>query len=147
MARHEKSAGAVIFYLSDKPMYLLLKYPTYWGFAKGIIEEGEQIEDTVRREVEEETSLDNIKILQGFIQKQTWFYRLQGELINKEALYLLAQIDINDKDKVKISSEHENFSWCNLPEALEKMKLKANKEMLIKAEEFIKEKNKQKTLI
>ena len=55
----EKSAGAVIFRMENgEPYYLLLRYYSgHWEFAKGHIEEGESNEETVKREIEEETGI------------------------------------------------------------------------------------------
>jgi len=63
-AKQEKSAGAVVFYLNKEnlPVFLLLQNTlkkTYWEFPKGKIEENEDIEETVKREIEEETGLKN----------------------------------------------------------------------------------------
>jgi 8-oxo-dGTP pyrophosphatase MutT (NUDIX family) len=146
--RHEVSAGAVIFYLEkDEPVFLLLKYPTYWGFAKGIIEENESIEETARREVEEETGFRNLEIIPGFNFMQEWFYRFNGELISKKATFLMARVDKENSRKVKLSQEHEAFEWLTFEEAMKKMKIKNNKEMLTKAYNFIKSGEIQKKLI
>ena len=150
MAKHEKSAGAVIYYLeNNKPKFLILQNTlkkTYWEFPKGKIEKNENIEDTVKREVEEETGLKNIEIIPGFKETLTWFFKLRGELIKKEAVYLLLKIPQTDKDKVEISSEHEKFSWMAIEEAMEKVNIKANRELVGKAYEFILEYEKQKKL-
>ena len=146
-AKKEKSAGAVIYYTEEKePKFLLLKYKTYWGFAKGIIEAGESIEETVGREVKEETGLDNLKIMPGFRYVQTWFYRFEGGLVRKEAIFLLIKVTENEAENVKISFEHEDFRWLNYEDALNQMKIKNNKEMLKKAYDFIKEHEMQKRL-
>jgi len=145
--KHEESAGAVIFYLDGKePIFLLLKYPTYWGFAKGIIEKGESVEETAKREVEEETSFNELEILPGFEFVQEWFYRFNGELIQKKATFLLAKAKKEQAKDVKLSQEHEAFEWLSYENAIEKMKIKNNKEMLKKASEFIKKHETQKKL-
>jgi len=51
-----------------------------------------------------------------------------------------------EAEKVKISFEHEEFAWLTFSEAIEKMKIKSNKEMLRKAYEFIFKFEKQKTI-
>jgi len=145
--KYEESAGIIVFYLDGKePKFLLLKYPTYWGFAKGIIEKGESIEETAEREVEEETGFKDLEILPGFTFVQEWFYRFKGELIKKKATFLLGKIKKEDAEKVRLSQEHEDFSWNSYEDAIEKMKIKNNKDMLTKSYEFIKGSGKQKKL-
>ena len=138
--RYEESAGAIIFYLeNNEPIFLLLKYPSYWGFAKGLIEKGEDIEKTTRREVEEETGLKDIEILPGFSFVQEWFYRFEGKLVKKKATFLLARVDPKVKETIKLSYEHEAFEWNNFEEAIKKMRIKNNRDMLTSAYNFIKE--------
>lgn len=144
--KHEKSAGAVIFYIDKEPVFLFLKYTRYWGFARGWIEAGESEEKAAIREVKEETSL-NVKLIPGFKYDQRWFFRFNGEIISKEALFFLAEVSKEEASKVKISDEHEDFAWKNYEDALKIMKIKQNKEMLKKAYEFIKEYRKQRKLI
>jgi len=141
--KKEQSAGAVIYYFDEVPCFLLLKYKTYWGFAKGLIEENESEKDTALREIKEETGLENFDIVPGFEEKQNWFFRWEGKLVNKEAVYFLIRVKREEKDRVKISFEHEDFKWVAKEEALKLMKIKANKEMLEKAYKFIQEYEKQ----
>jgi len=146
---YQKSAGAVVYYWNEKPYFLLLRNTlktTYWEFTKGIIEKDEEIEGTVKREIEEETDLKNVEIISGFKHKLEWFFKFKGRLIKKEAVYLLVKIPEEDKDKVRINYEHEFFSWWDFEKALENLKGKNNKEMLTRAEKFIKEYEKQKKL-
>jgi len=144
---YQKSAGFIVYYLDDKKIkFLLLKYSNYWGFVKGLIEKDEDERKTAMRELEEETGIKKVKMISGFKQKQKWFFKLKGKLIKKEAVFFLAKVSGEDAQKVKISFEHEDFAWLTLDKALKKMKIKANKEMLMKAEEFIKEYEKQKKL-
>lgn len=145
--KREKSAGAIIYYNAGKePKFLLLKYKTYWGFAKGIIEPEESIEETARREIREETGLGNLEIIPGFRHVQRWFFRAEGALVSKEAVFLLAKAAEEQSKYVKISFEHEDFAWLGYEEALKYIKIKNNKEMLQKAEEFIKKHEIQKRL-
>ena len=132
------SAGAIIFYMEDgKPLYLLLKYTSYWGFAKGMIEKGEKSIDTAFREIGEEAGLkkENLQIIEGFKEKQGWFFQGDEGLVRKQATFFLAK---SNTKEVKISGEHEDFKWLPLNEALEIMKIKPNKELLIKADNFLK---------
>jgi len=142
-----KSAGAVIYYNdSGKIYFLLLKYPTYWGFAKGWIEENESEEQTAVREIEEETGLKDVKIIPGFRHEQRWMFRFEGRMINRYAAYFLVKVSKDDAGKTKISDEHEDFAWLVYEDAIKKMRVKQNKEMLANALEFVKNIEKQKKL-
>ncbi len=144
---YQKSAGFIIYYQDKEPKFLLLKYPSYWGFVKGLIEKNENFEKAAKRELEEETGIKNIEIIPGFEHKQEWFFRLNEKTVKKEAVFFLARITKEEADNVKISFEHEDFAWLSYEKALEKLKIKNNREMLEKANEFVLEYKKQKKLI
>jgi len=145
MTKFEKSAGAIIFRTEGNNIfYLLLRYPSYWGFAKGNIEEKENEEQTTIREIKEETGLDDIVLLKGFKEKIAWFYRMNNELRRKEAIYFLAETKTKE---IKISKEHDDFKWLSYEDTLKLIKIKSNKQLMEKADKFIKEHLKQKTLL
>jgi len=143
MVEYQKSAGVLVYCDDNGIKFLLLKYKTYWGFVKGLIEGGEGVVDAAVRELGEETGIKNVKIIPGFEKKQEWFFRAEGKLVRKKAIYFLVKVSKEAADKVKISHEHEEFAWLSYDDAIEKMKIKANKELLKKAYDFIKEYEKQ----
>jgi len=142
----EKSAGLIVFYLEKhkekhkekEPRFLLLKYPTYWGFVKGLIEKGESSEETALREAKEEANINKIKIIEGFKETLSYIFKLHGKFIRKYVVFYLGEIDEDEARKVKVSWEHQGFKWCSLDEALLLTKHKNDKEMLKKANNFIK---------
>jgi len=142
----EKSAGAIIFRMENGvPHYLLLHYPSgHWEFAKGHIEKGESFQQTIYREVLEETGIKDLKIIPGFKQYAKYFfkknYNLKGEAkkkapwVFKLVLFLIAETKQSD---VKISKEHKGFLWLPIEQAIKKTTYKNAKELLKKANEFI----------
>ena len=82
----EKSAGAVVFRKeNNRTYYLLLHYEAgHWDFPKGHIEKDEKEEDTVKREVTEETGIEDIKIIEGFKEWIKYFYRKTYDLNEDE---------------------------------------------------------------
>jgi len=143
----EKSAGVILFYIKDgEPHFLLLEYPTYWGFIRGKIEKNEKVEETIKREAQEEANLSKMSILDGFKDTQGWFYRLKGKLIRKFAVYFLAEINKEEAKKTRVSFEHKSFKFLKLKDALKIMRIKNERAMLEKAAAFIKEYKKQKRL-
>lgn len=149
MTREEKSAGIILYYMDEEektPHFILLKYPRYWGFAKGLIEEGETELETAFRETIEETGISGFKIVNGFQHKQKWFFKWEGELVNKEAIFFLAKTTKQEAEKTRISNEHEGFEWLTLEKAIEKMRIGNNIKMLKEAYNFIIDNEKQKKL-
>lgn len=131
----EISAGAVVFRKEDgKIKFLLLKYPSYWGFVKGNIEQNESVKETVLRELEEETGIKDGVLIEGFKEENKYTYRREGKLVFKIVIFLL--LETNTKE-IKISFEHEDFKWCDYEEALEIVGYKNSKDLLEKAMEFI----------
>ena len=98
----ERSAGAILFNdVGSARKYLLLKYPAgHWDFPKGNVEKGESEGQTVLREVNEETGLDEVKLIDGFRRKIEYFYRRENKSVHKEVVFLLAE---TNKDEVKLS--------------------------------------------
>lgn len=147
----EKSAGAIIFRKeSDNIYYLLLHYASgHWEFPKGHIEKGESEEETVGREIFEETGINDIKILSGFKKYIKYFFRQyptkvpllrdnltgpsespqNGISLGKEnrpwVFKLVTFFVAETKNKeVKISSEHTGFVWLPIDEAIKKQHLR-----------------------
>ena len=131
----EKSAGAVVF-RKEKGIiyYLLLQEVNYWGFSKGIIEKGEELKETVKREVEEETGIRDIDLVPGFKESIKYFYRRGGKTIFKTVIFYLAETKTKE---IKLSFEHIGFDWLLYEEALDRLTYKNAKDILKKANNFI----------
>lgn len=161
----EFSAGAVIFNKNEKIEYLILKYKAkHWDFPKGHIEKGESYEETIRREVKEETGLADIEFLNGFKKSIRFFFRQYPDKINKDfkkkekqdtketknsktgakkekqpwvfkmVTFYIAKSKLKN---VKLSWEHQDFAWLPYELAVKKITHKSSKELLSEANEFI----------
>jgi len=131
----EISAGAIIFRKEDTLEYLLLHYQSgHWDFPKGNIEKGEKLEETVRREMKEETGIEDIEFLPDFKESIKYFYKLEGKNIFKIVTFFLAETKTKE---VKISWEHIGFQWLPYQEAIEQLTFKNAKEILKKANNFL----------
>jgi len=132
----EKSAGAIIFRKEKgKIFYLLLHYEAgHWDFPKGHIEKGETIDQTARREIEEETGIKDIKFVKGFKEWIKYFYKSKNGNVMKIVTYLLAE---TKQKEVKISFEHIGFKWLLYEQALEQLTFKNSKEILKKVHYYL----------
>jgi 8-oxo-dGTP pyrophosphatase MutT (NUDIX family) len=142
----EKSAGAIIYRIEGgEPQYLLLRYQSgHWEFAKGHIEEGESNEETVRREIKEETGITDIELTPGFKEHIKYFFRNNYDLKKKDkskapwifklvVFYLAA----TREKEVRLSHEHSGFVWLPYQEALKKLTFKNAKAILAKANDLV----------
>ena len=143
----ETSAGAVIFRKEDnQTLYLLLHYEAgHWDLPKGHIEANETEIETAKREVEEETGLQDIEIIDGFKEWIKYSFRdtynlkegskEKASFIFKIVTFYLAE---TKTQKVKISFEHAEYKWLPYEQALEQITFKKAKGVLEKANNFLK---------
>lgn len=137
MTRFERSAGIIVFRIENgKPLYLLLKHPSYWGFPKGHLEDGETEEDTARRELAEETGFTGVEIVQGFREIIEYWFKRDGDSIHKKVIFFLARVDENEP---RLSHEHEDAGWFEFEEAERRARYRSQRALLRKAHERVKE--------
>lgn len=157
MIAFEKSIGAVVYRRnSGMIMYLLLHYrpsgkPSgHWDFSKGHQEKNETDEETLRREVKEESGIEDLRITRNFKSQIRYFYRAgkqekeerekSGKKINvmKKVIYYLAETKTKN---VKISSEHTGYEWLGYGDAFSRITYGNSKNVLKKADKYLKEKS------
>lgn len=130
----ELSAGMIVYNPKLKK-FLLLEYSTYWGFVKGNIEAEEDDEKAAKRELKEETGIVEFKLVSDFLEKIDYHYKKDGNAINKAVAFFLI---LTDTENVKISNEHKSYKWCSFEEAYKLVKFKNTREVLKKANVYIK---------
>ncbi|HPN96931.1 MAG TPA: NUDIX domain-containing protein [Candidatus Moranbacteria bacterium] len=144
----EKSVGAVVFRMENgERKYLLLKYQGgHWSFPKGHIEKGETHEETLRREVLEETGIKTLKIIPKFSSSSKYFYVAKDEekekrqksgkgyWVFKKVFYYLTE---TEEKEIKISGEHKDYSWLNYEEAKKRATYANCRRILEEADNFL----------
>ena len=132
----ERSAGVILFNKSKDIQFLILKYPSgHWDFVKGNIEEGENEKETVKRELFEETGIDNLKIHQGFNKKVEYHYYKKNNKVHKIVSYYLAE---TNQKEVKLSFEHLDYKWSDYEDLMKSITFENSREILKKGNESIK---------
>lgn len=139
----EKSVGIILFRYNnrDKEIQYLVLYHrgTYWNFPKGKVEPGESEVETAKRELVEETSINNVQIIKGWRQQTNFFFKEdragKQELIKKDFILYLAKIPKGAE--VKISAEHNGFAWFNYKVAGKYLKFKSLKEIMKEADSYV----------
>lgn len=135
--RVERSAGAIVFRVTkdNRAVFLLLQKPTgKWDFPKGNIEKGEPTLQTVAREVAEEAGIPKIEILPDFKETIKVFYRFEGEFVRKWIVFFLAK---TSQEKVRISFEHQDFSWLPFDQAVKTVSYPQSRRILRRARSYL----------
>jgi len=137
MALREHSAGFVVFRRGDGHLEVLLirssEY-SYWGFPKGLVDEGESDEEAARRELAEETGLTDIEIVDGFKTTDRYFYQREGKRIFKTVTFFAAFVR---SGQVRLSYEHSDYVWVEARKALSLIKYKSLRDVLRQALQFL----------
>ena len=108
-AQRETSAGGVVFRRDGGVTRFLLIRDSYknWGFPKGHLEAGEPPADAARREVKEETALDEL-LLHGPIKVIDWYFRFRGKTIHKYCHFFLFESKRGDP----VPQQDEGITEC-----------------------------------
>ncbi len=119
MAEREHSAGFVVWRRGRRGAEFLLVHSSehsYWGFPKGLVEEGEDDLAAARRELEEETGLTRIRVDPDFRTSDEYSYDRAGVRFHKTVTYFLAEVL---SGRTRLSEEHDDCAWLTFDAALE----------------------------
>lgn len=132
-----RSAGAIIYFKDKKEFkFLLLQYiGKYWEFARGHIEPNETKLQTAKREIREETGLDNLNYHDDFVTQSAWQYEHEGKKVDKSVTLFLAE---SSSKKVKISHEHIGYAWLTPQKAIDSITFENGKRALKDAFDYLK---------
>jgi 8-oxo-dGTP pyrophosphatase MutT (NUDIX family) len=138
-ARVETSAGGVIVRCTEEgPSFLLIRDPyKQWSFPKGHIAEGESPLEAARREVEEETGLDDLTAHQT-LTVIDWHFRFRGRLIHKYCHYFLFESPTGDPDP-QLEEGISECMFASLDEAFEALRYDNARAVLREAAAFLPE--------
>lgn len=139
--KFEISAGIFLFRRENgKILWLLLHYPAgHWDFIKGHIEKNEKIEETIRREVFEESGIKNFTIYPNFRKTiDFWFnnkkYTGRPEWVYKKVIFLLGE---TKEKEIRLSPEHLEGKWLTTEEALATITFFNTRKIFLQAVELI----------
>ncbi len=135
-AERETSAGGVVFRRTDGVATFLLIRDSYknWGFPKGHLEPGEPPADAARREVAEETGLDEL-LLHGPIKVIDWYFRFRGKTIHKFCHFFLFE-SRRGEPVPQVDEGITACVWYPLDEALKSISYDNARDVLRRAAEM-----------
>lgn len=134
----DQSFGVVPVLKNDpSPARFLLVHQTagHWAFPKGHPEPGESHYDSARRELREETGIDNVTILDGYQHNMHYFIQKDGQDIEKQVTFFIGFV--NDEPVSPKEDEVQDFRWCEYEEALTLLTYEDSKKLLREVQEKI----------
>ena len=115
---------------SNRIEYLLLKrLPErngFWQPVTGGVEEGETLTEALRREIREETGIENlVRVIEDI-----YYFEFSDPNLNKEYVF---GVEVASTEVVVLDGEeHSEYRWCGIKDALQLLSWKENKEALEK---------------
>ncbi len=134
-----RAAGGIVYRETEEsgePEFLLLlhKHGHYWSFPKGRQNKGESDIETARREIREETGIDDFTLLKkgGLLISNSvrYFVRRGKSFIPKEVRYYL--VKFSKRVEVSLSREHIAYKWLKFDDAIANLSHSNSKELLTK---------------
>ncbi|MFA6410074.1 MAG: NUDIX domain-containing protein [Candidatus Buchananbacteria bacterium] len=137
----EKTIGFVIFRRQGRSIsYLLLHHGgQYWNFPKGRQEGLETEVETALRELQEETGITNVKVIDGFREEYDYDFDREvqdgvRQTFSKKAIFFLGEVE---SEPVAISDEHIDFGWFDYDIALKRLFFQNGQDILKRAHQFL----------
>lgn len=131
------SAGVIVYRINDGIIeYLLLHYlGGHWDFPKGKMEPGETKQETALRELHEETGVA-ADLDTEFEESFSYVFRDRDRIVTEKTVYFfLSHVDM--EQKVKLSFEHQLYSWLDFDQAMYRLTYDNAKKVLEKAQQYI----------
>ena len=112
------SSGVVVVrWNRDHYEYLLLKAYNYWDFPKGVVEMDESPLQAAIREVEEETTLTDLRFRWGDVYRETHPYN-QGRKVARYYIAEALSTEVRLPNNPELGRpEHSAFRWVDHAEA------------------------------
>lgn len=120
---HETTSGGIVFRRNAKTnkleILLIQDAKNRWTIPKGHVEEGEEPKDTAAREIQEETGLQEMKVM-NWLGKVNFRYRRSHTLVLMTMHIYLVQ-GRGDTDKLQGEDWLTDIKWLEANDAVDKI--------------------------
>jgi 8-oxo-dGTP pyrophosphatase MutT (NUDIX family) len=132
----DKSYGIIPVFATKPRQYLLIyQAKGYWSFPKGHKELSESDLQTARRELFEETGIENVRLINNKRFSCTYKFFYEKMAISKTVTYLLGYVKSQEVHVDNI--ETINFFWGDYVACREKLGHKTNKRLLESVDSYL----------
>ena len=99
--------------------YLFLRAYKNWDFSKGIVENSEDLIETAKREVKEETGITDLNFRWGYLFKETLPYYSGGEKVARYYIAETSESNVIFSVNPEIGRpEHHEYRWLSYEEII-----------------------------
>lgn len=140
----EPTAGGIVYRINGKggvEILLIADSKTRWTIPKGHIEEGETPRQTAEREIQEETGLKQMKML-DWLGKINFRYRRIDTLVLMTTEIFLVEA-LGDTDKIVPQEWMKGIKWFTANEALDKIEYEDIGKLILLGLKKIRNRNKE----
>jgi ADP-ribose pyrophosphatase YjhB (NUDIX family) len=120
---HETTSGGIIFRRDKETkkleILLIQDAKNRWTIPKGHVEEGEQPKDTAKREIQEETGLQEMNVM-SWLGKVNFRYRRTHTLVLMTMHIYLVE-GLGDTDKLNPEDWLTDIKWIPATDAIDKI--------------------------
>lgn len=121
-AVHETTSGGIVFRRTDKgalELLLIRDAKNRWTIPKGHVEPGEEPKDTAEREIQEETGLQEMKVM-NWLGKVNFRYR-RGHTLVLMTMHIYLVQGLGDTDTLTAEDWMSGIEWLPANEAIDKI--------------------------
>lgn len=131
--QYEISAGFIIFSEDKERKFLLIKQSSdnLWNLPKGHIENEESELEAAKRELFEETSINKIRMIDGF--KHSFKFINPKGAHRKIILFLASSFQ-----EPRLSFEHTEYKWVTIDDAISMMPFPEQKNAFEEVKKYLK---------
>ena len=127
--------GRILLLQISKPVVIHGSPVAYWDLPGGRVEVGQTVEQTLRREIEEEVGLH----IAGELEPLVWSVanvRLPYDGTNTGWILIAYKCQLPPGASIRLSDEHSDYGWFTPQEAAEKLAVKYPEEFTSKIKEL-----------
>ena len=103
--------------------------PLDWDLPGGLFEKGEELRQSIEREIDEETGLSVTDVLPIYSKTEIRNFKKAGREYTENVLFIFYSAKAQSTD-VKLSFEHDKFQWKAITEAVKEFEYYLHKDTL-----------------
>lgn len=97
----------------------------FWQPLTGTLEDGEKLNDCLKRELLEEIGVNEPKYITEEVYRFDWKNKS-----NQTIIEIVFGVEVTYKQKITLSDEHDDCRWCSYAEAIATLEKENNKKSL-----------------